>query len=102
MYFGVCVCLLIQGQDIVATGRVHCVWRRKQELSNPNFILRPKVYPKKQIDIRLSDLKCIGYLGVGGFGSVTLQLDRRTQETYALKSISKGYIMKRKMQKGRQ
>jgi serine/threonine protein kinase len=40
------------------------------------------------------DLKPLGLLGCGGFSAVTLQEHRATQETFALKSLSKGYICK--------
>lgn len=39
-------------------------------------------------------------LGCGGFGAVTLEKHRKTGEVYALKALSKGYIVKMKMQKG--
>jgi len=45
-----------------------------------------------------SDLKRIGLLGCGGFGTVELWEHQTTQETYALKGLSKGYIVKTGMQ----
>lgn len=42
--------------------------------------------------IRRHDLERIGRLGVGAFGVVTLEVDRRTGRTYALKAVSKGYL----------
>jgi len=45
-----------------------------------------------------SKLKNIGLLGVGGFGSVSLQKDKETGKTYAMKAISKGFIVKMDMQ----
>lgn len=42
--------------------------------------------------IRRADLERVGRLGVGAFGVVTLEVDRRTGRTYALKAVSKGYL----------
>lgn len=46
-----------------------------------------------------ADLKEIGLLGCGGFGAVFLVEHTKTCETYALKSLSKGYVIKTNMQK---
>merc|ERR1719453_1667325 len=54
----------------------------------------------EKCDIQLSDLRRIGLLGCGGFGAVTLELHKQTGDTYALKQLSKGYILKMKTQKG--
>lgn len=48
--------------------------------------------------VRKQDLQWIGKLGVGAFGVVTLEADRRTGNTYALKAVSKGYLAKLKME----
>lgn len=42
--------------------------------------------------IRRADLERVGRLGVGAFGVVTLEMDRRTGRTFALKAVSKGYL----------
>lgn len=47
--------------------------------------------------IRRENLKCVGRLGVGAFGVVTLEEDTRTHQTYALKAVSKGYLVQLKM-----
>merc|ERR1711953_1509780 len=44
------------------------------------------------------DLVKIGLLGCGGFGTVELYEHKSSQETYALKGLSKGYILKTGMQ----
>jgi len=44
------------------------------------------------------DLRRIGLLGCGGFGTVELYEHNATHETYALKGLSKGYIVKTRMQ----
>ncbi len=47
-------------------------------------------------------LRLIGVLGAGGFGSVTLQRDagsRKSKQLFALKKISKGYILQHKLQR---
>jgi cGMP-dependent protein kinase len=41
----------------------------------------------------------VGRLGVGAFGLVTLEMDRNTGQTYALKAVSKGYLQSLKMEK---
>merc|ERR1719253_2525682 len=48
----------------------------------------------------LGDLERVGPLGSGGFGAVTLEKHTPSQKTYALKALSKGYLVKMKMQKG--
>lgn len=44
------------------------------------------------------DLRNLGLLGCGGFGAVELVEHKGTQETYAMKALSKGYIVKTGMQ----
>eukprot|EP00397_Hematodinium_sp_SG-2012_P001915 GEMP01001920.1.p1 GENE.GEMP01001920.1~~GEMP01001920.1.p1 ORF type:complete len:863 (+),score=162.44 GEMP01001920.1:582-3170(+) len=51
-------------------------------------------------NVELSDLRRIGLLGCGGFGAVTLEQHKQTGETYAMKALSKGYILKMRTQKG--
>lgn len=48
--------------------------------------------------ILMSDLQKIGLLGAGGFGAVELWEHKATNETYAMKCISKGFIVKTGMQ----
>mmetsp|Transcript_131755 Transcript_131755/g.421716 ORF Transcript_131755/g.421716 Transcript_131755/m.421716 type:complete len:768 (+) Transcript_131755:48-2351(+) len=48
--------------------------------------------------IRKKDLKRLGLLGCGGFGAVELVEHVKTGETFALKALSKGYIVKSGMQ----
>jgi hypothetical protein len=48
--------------------------------------------------IKLKELKKLGLLGCGGFGAVELVEHTSTNETYALKALSKGYIIKSGMQ----
>ena len=50
-------------------------------------------------DIKMSNLKRIGLLGCGGFGAVSLEQHTATGKCYAMKQLSKGYILKTKMQK---
>lgn len=47
--------------------------------------------------IRKSQLSRVALLGTGAFGLVTLEADRRTGRTYALKAVSKGYLVETKM-----
>eukprot|EP00928_Gymnodinium_smaydae_P093855 TRINITY_DN781_c0_g1_i4.p1 TRINITY_DN781_c0_g1~~TRINITY_DN781_c0_g1_i4.p1 ORF type:complete len:782 (+),score=190.77 TRINITY_DN781_c0_g1_i4:47-2347(+) len=44
------------------------------------------------------DLKRLGLLGCGGFGAVELVEHVKTGDTYALKALSKGYVLKSGMQ----
>jgi len=44
------------------------------------------------------DLKELGLLGCGGFGAVTMVEHATSKETYALKALSKGYVIKSGMQ----
>eukprot|EP00931_Biecheleriopsis_adriatica_P054252 TRINITY_DN3190_c1_g1_i1.p1 TRINITY_DN3190_c1_g1~~TRINITY_DN3190_c1_g1_i1.p1 ORF type:complete len:798 (+),score=224.30 TRINITY_DN3190_c1_g1_i1:59-2452(+) len=44
------------------------------------------------------DLQRVGLLGVGGFGTVELWEHKHSDKTYAMKSISKGWIVKTGMQ----
>jgi cGMP-dependent protein kinase len=48
--------------------------------------------------IRRAELQTLGRLGVGAFGLVTLEINTRTGETYALKAVSKGYLQKLRME----
>jgi len=49
--------------------------------------------------VEWSQLKRLGLLGCGGFGAVTLEQHKVTNQVYALKALSKGYIVKMRMQK---
>eukprot|EP00929_Paragymnodinium_shiwhaense_P115326 TRINITY_DN840_c0_g1_i1.p1 TRINITY_DN840_c0_g1~~TRINITY_DN840_c0_g1_i1.p1 ORF type:complete len:745 (-),score=280.84 TRINITY_DN840_c0_g1_i1:282-2516(-) len=60
---------------------------------------QPQTTNKKFGQIQLKDLKKLGLLGCGGFGTVELVEHTTTQATYALKGLSKGYIVKAGMQK---
>jgi len=78
------------------------------ESTNSTAIRKTRVYqgvPRtrpSQINslIRMDDLRRLGLLGCGGFGAVTLEQHKVTGKTYALKALSKGYIVKMRMQKG--
>ena len=54
------------------------------------------------MDLRFEVVVClrkrIGLLGCGGFGTVELWEHVKTQQTFALKAISKGYVVKTGMQ----
>jgi cGMP-dependent protein kinase len=53
---------------------------------------------KQREKIMRRDLMKIGLIGCGGFGTVELWEHRATKETYAMKGLSKGYIVKTGMQ----
>jgi len=69
--------------------------RRKSVMAVRQSMMAPKKFTKK---ICYDDLKKIGLLGNGGFGCVELYQHNETKETYALKSMSKGHIVKVGMQ----
>jgi len=47
--------------------------------------------------IKRSDLNILGLLGCGGFGAVKLAEVKSSGEVYALKSVSKGFVMQQEM-----
>merc|ERR1719326_1653768 len=53
---------------------------------------------KPREKILRKDLQKIGLLGCGGFGAVELYEHKITKNTYAMKGLSKGYIVKTGMQ----
>jgi cGMP-dependent protein kinase len=50
-------------------------------------------------NIKKSDLKVLGLLGCGGFGAVEAVECKKDGQIYALKALSKGYVLKTGMQK---
>lgn len=56
--------------------------------------------PRALNTIKHEELKTLALLGCGGFGAVTLEQHKTTGKTYALKRLSKGFIVKTKMQQG--
>jgi cGMP-dependent protein kinase len=78
-------CLLDQGLN-----------RRSKILAPPATRMTPQGFEPCE----LGDLERVGPLGCGGFGAVTLEKHLPSNKTYALKALSKGYIVKMKMQKG--
>merc|ERR1719160_629555 len=44
------------------------------------------------------DMKRLGLLGCGGFGAVTLEKHEPTGQTFAMKALSKGFLLKMGMQ----
>ncbi|CAD7976716.1 unnamed protein product [Amoebophrya sp. A25] len=71
-------------------------------VSDIGFLSRKKInrQSKKEENVELEELQRVGLLGCGGFGAVTLEQHKKTHKTYALKALSKGYVVKMKMQKG--
>jgi cGMP-dependent protein kinase len=58
----------------------------------------PPVQNRIEEALTLEDLGLIGVLGVGAFGKVELREHKTTKKTYAIKAMSKGYIVKMRMQ----
>mmetsp|Transcript_19463 Transcript_19463/g.48763 ORF Transcript_19463/g.48763 Transcript_19463/m.48763 type:complete len:836 (-) Transcript_19463:646-3153(-) len=56
--------------------------------------------PRDMKTIKQADMKRLALLGCGGFGAVTLEQNKVSGECYALKRLSKGHIVKTKMQAG--
>merc|ERR1719197_305823 len=81
---------LIKRKDEKAS-RPSMVGKGKPQISvNPNDKPRDKILRR--------DLAKIGLLGCGGFGTVELWEHKKTHATYAMKQLSKGYIVKTGMQ----
>jgi len=65
--------------------------------TKPNFPSAPlRLDPHASLDVRA--LKRVRLLGIGGFGVVTLEQDPATGETFALKTLSKGLVVKNGLQ----
>ncbi|XP_065665835.1 cGMP-dependent protein kinase 1 [Hydra vulgaris] len=59
----------------------------------------PDAISPEFLTAKLTDFKLVATLGVGGFGRVELVQDKRNKErTYALKSLSKHYVVETKQQ----
>lgn len=78
---------MIKEKDGSASGQ------RKSKVNN-GFV------PRALNTIKHEELRTIALLGCGGFGAVTLEQHKDTGKTYALKRLSKGFIVKTKMQQG--
>jgi len=61
-------------------------------------VLKPQEQDKGRTQIKRQDLSRIGLLGCGGFGAVELYEHKSNGQTYAMKALSKGYIVKTGMQ----
>jgi len=59
---------------------------------------KPTPAEKRFGNIMRKDLKKLGLLGCGGFGAVDMVEHVHTGETYALKALSKGYVLKAGME----
>jgi len=80
---------------------------KKRGATGPTMVGRVSIAVKGPVEnaqrfgnIKRKDLKRLGLLGGGGFGAVELVEHVTTKETYALKALSKGYVVKSGMQKG--
>eukprot|EP00441_Pelagodinium_beii_P006087 CAMPEP_0197688552 /NCGR_PEP_ID=MMETSP1338-20131121/105612_1 /TAXON_ID=43686 ORGANISM="Pelagodinium beii, Strain RCC1491" /NCGR_SAMPLE_ID=MMETSP1338 /ASSEMBLY_ACC=CAM_ASM_000754 /LENGTH=744 /DNA_ID=CAMNT_0043270771 /DNA_START=28 /DNA_END=2262 /DNA_ORIENTATION=+ len=68
----------------------------KSKLEEQKDAMQPD--SKRFGQVARKELKRLGLLGCGGFGSVELVEHVKTQATYALKALSKGYVVKAGMQ----
>lgn len=76
---------------------------KKRGAAGESKVGKGKKAPKKKLDaqkkqILRKDLKKIGLLGCGGFGAVDLVEHTTTKDSFALKSLSKGHVVKCRMQ----
>merc|ERR1711970_719273 len=71
----------------VLSQRISCMQKSSQDVKTP-----------KHKHIPRDELKRLGMLGVGGFGTVTLEEHTLTGSAYALKEMSKGFLVKMGMQ----
>lgn len=89
--------LLLGPLENIITGRQEKGNRDNAIRSYKQMSANPNDKPDRE-RIQRKDLKSIGLLGCGGFGSVELFEHKRTQNTYAMKTLSKGYVVKTGMQ----
>jgi hypothetical protein len=71
---------------------------RKSMVAQKRKSFFPQAKLEEKAKISRDDLKQLGLLGCGGFGMVTLVEHEKSKKTYALKALSKGYIVKTGMQ----
>lgn len=67
---------------------------------NLKHFVKQNAKVQQHAQIYKKELKKIGILGVGGTGSVELVEHKKTKKYYALKAMSKGYIVKSGLQEG--
>jgi len=83
-------------------GPLEDIMKRGQEGSNRASMIKKQnvaeMGAKPKVKILRKDLVKIGLLGCGGFGVVELYEHKTTGEAYAMKGLSKGYIVKTGMQ----
>lgn len=75
---------------------------KKKNLNKPSSNLSKGLTTEyhRENGVSLKDLTSVGVLGTGAFGLVELMEDVRSGETYALKTLSKGHIVKSGLQEG--
>jgi len=111
-------CLVLDGRifkDLASIMRNDPIFRRAmfddlanfikfKDKHNPNLRLllervgRQSNDRSDQMALGRGQFERIGLLGTGGFGTVSLERDPETGQTYALKAISKGYIVESESQ----
>ena len=76
--------------------------RKAANLSRANSLTNkpiPDTLTPEFLNVKITDYKVIATLGVGGFGRVELVQDKRNKDrTFALKSLSKHYVVETKQQ----
>jgi len=83
--------------DIIARGAPE-KQARSSIKDDPSKAQMAKFTRKEGERIHRKDLQRVGLLGCGGFGAVELWEHRVTGETYAMKGLSKGYVVQTGMQ----
>jgi len=81
-------------EDIIAKHQQAGSAGRKEAGSKPGPVAPGTKRDEKREKILRKDLVRIGLLGCGGFGAVELWEHKVTGETYAMKALSKGHIVK--------
>jgi len=79
----------------ILLGSIHGIMSEK---AGGNGSARPSPVQKKHETVHMDDIELVGTLGVGAFGKVELREHKVTGKTYAVKMMSKGYIVKMRMQ----
>lgn len=85
--------ILFGSLDLIAGSKDKVEWSEKKQAAEKKVT---KTASASRIHFK--DLKELGLLGCGGFGAVSLVEDTKTGNLYALKQLSKGYVVKTKME----
>jgi len=88
-----CQLLMIDAESFAIVR--NCIAEGKPRATYNHLIKRAKTTYFGKIE--KNELDRVGYIGVGGFGAVTLEREKKTGEIYALKALSKGHLVQNEM-----